>query len=79
MTALDGTGLRAFEELADTLHASGRDLILCGARHQPANLIARADFHRHVGDANICANIREALERARVLHEERARPRGSAA
>ena len=36
MTALDATGLRAIEELADLLHRSGRDLILCGARHQPS-------------------------------------------
>jgi len=73
MTALDATGLRAIEELADQLHESGRDLILCGARHQPSELIARADFHRHVGDANICPNIREALDRARQLHDARAR------
>jgi sulfate permease, SulP family len=71
MTALDATGLRAIEELAAQLHQSRRDLILCGARHQPSQLIARADFHRRVGDANICANIRDALERARVLHDSR--------
>jgi SulP family sulfate permease len=68
MTALDATGLRAFEELAEALHASGRHLILCGARHQPSTLIARADFHRHIGDANICANVTEALKRARDIH-----------
>ena len=76
MTALDATGLRAIEELADLLHQSGRDLILCGARNQPSELIARADFHRHVGGANICANIREAVERARQLHDDRATLRG---
>ncbi len=68
MTALDATGLRAFEELAQALRTSGRYLVLCGARHQPASLIARADFHRHIGDANICGNVTEALDRARVLH-----------
>ncbi len=73
MTALDGTGLRAIEELADSLHRANRDLILCGAKHQPSQLIARADFHRHAGDANICANVREALARASHLHEARQR------
>ena len=68
MTALDATGLRAFEELALALHASGRSLVLCGARHQPAALIARADFHRHIGDANICDNVTDALQRARDLY-----------
>ena len=68
MTALDATGLRAFEDLAEALHAAGRHLILCGARHQPSTLIARADFHRHIGDANICPNVTEALKRAREIH-----------
>jgi SulP family sulfate permease len=67
MTALDATGLHALEDLASELRKSGRTLILCGARHQPAALIARADFHRHVGDANICANVKEALARAAAL------------
>jgi SulP family sulfate permease len=68
MTALDATGLRAFEELAQALQTSGRCLLLCGARHQPAQLIARADFHRHIGDANICENVTEALDRARDIY-----------
>jgi len=78
MTALDATGLRAIEEVVDALHASGRDVLLCGARFQPAELIARADFHRHVGDANICVSIGEALERAQQLEEAR-RARGESA
>jgi SulP family sulfate permease len=71
MTAIDATGLRALEELADAMRRSGRHLILCGARHQPARLIARADFHRHVGDQNICAHLHDALVRAEQLHRER--------
>jgi SulP family sulfate permease len=73
MNALDGTGLRAFEELADTLHESGRELLLCGARRQPAHLMERADFHRHVGPENICENIGEAIARAEQVHRERPR------
>jgi len=72
MTALDGTGLRAIEDLADALHGSGRDLILCGAKHQPAELLARADFQRHVGAENICANVGVALDRAVAIHKTRA-------
>jgi sulfate permease, SulP family len=76
MNALDGTGLRAFEDLADVLHDSGRELLLCGARRQPAHLMERADFHRHVGDENICRNIGDAITRAETLHNERHRRRG---
>lgn len=70
MTAIDATGLRALEYLADQVHASGRGLILCGAREQPAMMIQRAEFEEHVGRENICANITQALERADELHRE---------
>jgi SulP family sulfate permease len=73
MNALDGTGLRAFEDLADVLRDSGRELLLCGARRQPARLMERADFHRHVGEQNICVNIGDAIARAERLHAERRR------
>ena len=71
MTAIDATGLRALEELAEAMHRSGRCLILCGARHQPARLIARADFHRHVGDQNICPHLHDALVRAEQVHRDK--------
>ncbi len=72
MTALDATGVLALEDLAQRLHDSGRALILCGARSQPAELIDRARFAERVGRENICDNVRDALARAGVLHEERA-------
>ena len=72
MTALDGSGLAGLEDLADTLHATGRTLILCGAREQPALLMRKAEFHEHVGDANICDDLDDALARAKVVLSERA-------
>jgi len=68
MTAIDGTGLHAIEQLADVLHDSGRTLLLCGARQQPARVMARAGFHRHVGAENVCAHVEGALARARAIH-----------
>jgi sulfate permease, SulP family len=68
MTAIDGTGLRAIEDLADTLRAAGRTLIICGAREQPAAVIKQAQFHDHLGDRNICVNIEAALKRAAELN-----------
>src|SRR5262245_8815013 len=64
MTAVDATGLRAMQEFADAVHASGRVLLLCGAPPQPARLMARAEFHRHVGAENILPNVESALARA---------------
>jgi SulP family sulfate permease len=71
MTAVDATGLGAIRDLADTLHASGRSLLLCGAREQPAQLMKQAEFERHVGPANICPSIADALERAASLYRTR--------
>jgi SulP family sulfate permease len=70
MTAIDATGLHALEHLADRIHSSGRGLILCGAREQPERLMHQAEFEQHVGAENICANITEALARARALYAE---------
>src|SRR5713226_3515297 len=69
MTALDATGLFALEEVAKTLHASKRTLILCGAREQPAQLIHQGEFAEVVGPENICENVQEALRRAEEVHE----------
>jgi SulP family sulfate permease len=71
MTAIDATGLGAIENLADQLHESGRSLLLCGAREQPAQLMQQADFERHVGAENICPSITEALERAAEVYQQR--------
>jgi len=69
MTAIDATGVRAIEELALALEGTGRRLILCGARHQPARVLARAAVHRHIGDGNVRANFHDALHRAAELHD----------
>jgi sulfate permease, SulP family len=70
MTAIDATGLGAIRELADRVHASGRQLLLCGAREQPAQLMKQAEFERHVGAENVCPSITAALVRAADLHDE---------
>jgi len=70
MTAIDATGLQALENLADAVHESGRGLILCGAREQPARLMSQAEFEDHVGTGNISPSIAVALERAKVLYQE---------
>jgi sulfate permease, SulP family len=70
MTAIDATGLFALEEVAKQLHATGRTLLLCGAREQPAQLMHQAEFEEVVGRENICANVQEALLRAETVFEK---------
>jgi SulP family sulfate permease len=69
MTALDATGMFAIEEVAKTLKASKRTLILCGAREQPSQLIHQAEFAEVIGKENICSNVQDALRRAEEVFE----------
>jgi SulP family sulfate permease len=67
MTAIDATGLHALEALSDRLKKSGRTLLLCGARHQPAALLHQVEFVDHVGERNIVPHVQAALDRAREI------------
>jgi sulfate permease, SulP family len=71
MTAIDATGLHAIQDFADALRTSGRTLLLCGALPQPARMMAKAEFHRHVGEQNILPDVAAALERAEEVWRER--------
>ncbi len=64
MTAVDGTGLGAIEELAEDLRKKGRALVICGAPQQPAGAMRKAEFHERLGEANICNSLQDALDRA---------------
>jgi len=67
MTALDATGVHAFEQFNTRLHITGRTLLLCGARDQPSHIIDHSDFLKHVGPENVLPNVQAALVRAREL------------
>ena len=69
MTALDATGLFALQEVARHLQATGRTLILCGTREQPAKLIQDSELEHIIGTENICDNVNEALRRADEVFE----------
>ena len=70
MTALDATGLHALEVFAERLRKSGRTLLLCGARDQPAQLLQKADFVEHIGHENVLPHVESALQRAREINAE---------
>jgi sulfate permease, SulP family len=69
MNAIDGTGIQALEEMADVLAQSGRTVIFCGAREQPARLMRNAGLDKHVGEENVCPNVTTAIARAKQLLE----------
>ena len=72
MTAIDATGLHELERLAERLHATGRTLLLCGARSQPDRLLRQSDFLQSLGEENMLPHVEAALSRAREIHEGRA-------
>jgi MFS superfamily sulfate permease-like transporter len=74
MTAIDSTGFQALEKFADQVHESGRQLILCGAREQPAKRMREAGFHGHLGPQNVCLKVADALDRAKNIRPERSEP-----
>jgi len=67
MTAIDSTGLHALADIAAKLKSAGRDVILCGMRPQPRQMMRRSDFLAQVGEGNLCRDVRAALTRAREL------------
>ena len=69
-TALDATGLHALKVFADRLRKSGRTLLLCGARDQPARLLRTAEFVAHIGPENLLPHIEAALQRAREINAD---------
>ncbi len=71
MTATDATGLRAIEDLADTVKKTNRVFLVSGPRDQPLALMRRAHFDRHIGPENLCRTYDDALERARQIYEQR--------
>ena len=68
MTAIDATGLHALEVFSDRLRKTGRTLLICGAREQPAQMLEQAEFIRHLGKENILPHVDAALKRAREVN-----------
>jgi SulP family sulfate permease len=76
MTAIDATGMHALKVFHERIVKSGRDLILCGARQQPARFLKTPAFIEAIGAENIVPHVQAALDRARVIRFERARQSG---
>ena len=64
---LDTTGLEGLESLRHNLQKRGCMLILCGTNSQPGSLLFRSGFIDQLGDDNVCADLKTALQRAYTL------------
>jgi SulP family sulfate permease len=65
--AMDATGLNALEDLYEQLRSRNKHLLLSGPHTQPLFMMDKAGFLDRLGRENICADIDEALARARKI------------
>jgi len=72
--AIDATGLRALEDVVDSTSRDGTVLVLSGVHPQPRAALRRSGLLDRVAAANVCADLPDALDRARTLLAERDRP-----
>lgn len=66
--AIDATGLHSFEALIKVCKKDGKTLILSHVNEQPMNTLKKSGLLGEIGEKNICANIDEALERAKSIN-----------
>ncbi|MCM1321945.1 MAG: SulP family inorganic anion transporter [Bacteroides sp.] len=64
---LDAGGLKALEQALDSAARKGMHIILSGIHTQPFLLCEKTGMADKIGRENICANIHDALERAREI------------
>ncbi len=67
VNAMDATGLRALEDLAEKTRRVGTVLVLSGVHAQPLVLLERSGLLEKIGEENLFGNIDAALNRAREL------------
>ena len=65
--SLDTTGLEMLDNLVRALRRRGAELVLCGLNEQPASIVQRSGFAERLGADRLCADLDEALQRAREL------------
>ncbi|MCB9030420.1 MAG: sulfate permease [Deltaproteobacteria bacterium] len=63
--AIDGSAVRALEDLLLFCQKNSTLLILSGLKNQPLETLKKAEFIAKIGRENICPNITEALNRAK--------------
>lgn len=74
LLAVDATGLRALDELYSQLSRQQTHFIISGIHKQPLFAVQGSGLLDRVGEDNICGDLDEALERARILTEQRKPP-----
>jgi SulP family sulfate permease len=64
---IDATGLRALEDLLDKAASDGTAIVMTAVQDQPRSVLERAGILARVGEENLVADFRRAVERAKEL------------
>jgi len=67
VNALDMTGLRLLEDLANDARTHGGHIILARLQPQPERALRKSGLYDQIGGDNVCDTLEDALRRARVL------------
>lgn len=65
VNAIDATAMRNLEKIREKCEEKKITLVLSHVNEQPMNVMKKAGFFEKVGEANFCAHIDAALERAK--------------
>ncbi|HTO72533.1 MAG TPA: SulP family inorganic anion transporter, partial [Gemmatimonadales bacterium] len=63
---IDSTGINTLRDLARRYRKEGTLFIISGVHSQPVMALTNAGLYDEIGEANICGNIDDALNRARI-------------
>jgi SulP family sulfate permease len=64
--AIDSTGLAALRDVVNRSRREGTLVILSDVHSQPVVALTNSGFYDELGEANVCGNLDDALNRARV-------------
>ena len=65
--AMDVTALQSLKNTYERSKKRGITMLLSHVQQQPMSVMEKAGFVEEVGEENFCANIDEALERAKMI------------
>lgn len=67
VNAIDATAMHALEELYESCHKKGVQLVFSHVNEQPMLIMRKAGFFEKIGEENFCIHIDEALSRAKEI------------
>lgn len=68
---IDATGINGLKVVYRKLQSRGGEIIISGANEEVKEELFKSGVYEDLGEANICDNIQEALDRVALLMDEK--------